>query len=157
LGLAAQTGSERFAFDAYRRFITMYADVVMHVPRAKFESHLDDARIEVAKRRGLSHSQWNAEELKRRVPDSEIGEAELKKLVVLFKDVVKKEAGRPFPTVPIEQLWGAIGAVFESWNNQRAKTYRKMHGIPESWGTACTVQAMVFGNLGDDSATGVSF
>jgi pyruvate, orthophosphate dikinase len=156
-GLARETGDERFAYDAYRRFITMYSDVVLHLPRAKFEQHLDKARSEVAERRGLPHQQWNSEELKRRVPDSEIEAQDLKRLVPAFLEVVQRETGRPFPTDPKAQLWGAIGAVFESWNNQRAKTYRKMHGIPESWGTACTVQAMVFGNLGDDSATGVAF
>jgi pyruvate,orthophosphate dikinase len=156
-GLARETGNERFAYDAYRRLIMMYADVVLHVPRAKFEQLLDKVRGEVAARRRMAFSQWNNEELKRRVPDSEIEASDLKKLVPIFKEVVERETGKPFPTDPVAQLWGAIGAVFESWNNQRAKTYRKMHGIPESWGTACTVQAMVFGNLGDDSATGVAF
>jgi pyruvate,orthophosphate dikinase len=155
--LAKETGNERFAFDAYRRFIMMYSDIVLHVPRAKFEEHLDAIRYEVATKKGLSASQWNKEELKRRLPDSEIPASELEKLIGIYKDIVMRETGKPFPTDPEMQLWGAIRAVFESWNNTRAKTYRKMHGIPESWGTACNVQAMVFGNLGDDSATGVAF
>ena len=155
--LAKETGNERFAFDAYRRFIMMYSDIVLHVPRSKFEEHLDAIRYEVATKKGLAASSWNKEELKRRVPDSEIPASELQKLIGLYKDIVVRETGKPFPTDPEMQLWGAIRAVFESWNNARAKTYRKMHGIPESWGTACNVQAMVFGNLGDDSATGVAF
>jgi pyruvate,orthophosphate dikinase len=155
--LAKETGNERFAFDAYRRFIMMYSDIVLHVPRAKFEEHLDTIRYEVATKKGLSASQWNKEELKRRVPDSDIPAADLEKLIGVYKEIVVRETGKPFPTDPETQLWGAIRAVFESWNNHRAKTYRKMHGIPESWGTACNVQAMVFGNLGDDSATGVAF
>ena len=155
--LAKETGNERFAFDAYRRFIMMYSDIVLHVPRAKFEEHLDAVRYEVANQKGLAASAWNKEELKRRVPDSEIPAGDLEKLIGVYKDLVARETGKPFPTDPEAQLWGAIRAVFESWNNNRAKTYRKMHGIPESWGTACNVQAMVFGNLGDDSATGVAF
>jgi pyruvate,orthophosphate dikinase len=155
--LAKETGNERFAFDAYRRFIMMYSDIVLHVPRAKFEEHLDTVRYDVATKRGLAASQWNKEELKRRLPDSDIPAGELQKLIAVYKDVVTRETGKPFPTDPELQLWGAIRAVFESWNNARAKTYRKMHGIPETWGTACNVQAMVFGNLGDDSATGVAF
>jgi pyruvate,orthophosphate dikinase len=155
--LGREMGSERFAFDAYRRFIMMYSDIVLRVHRGKFEEHLDRIRLEVATKKGLPAAQWNAEELKRRVPDSEIPAGELEKLVALFKGVVKAETGKDFPTDPEAQLWGAIRAVFESWNNSRARAYRKMHGIPESWGTACNVQSMVFGNLGDDSATGVAF
>jgi pyruvate,orthophosphate dikinase len=155
--LGREMGSPRFAFDAYRRFIVMYADIVQHVPRNKFDEALDRARHEVALQKGLPAHQWNAEELKRRLPDSEIPAEQLEKLVNLYKDIVQRETGRPFPTDPHEQLWGAIRAVFESWNNSRAKTYRRMHGIPDTWGTACNVQSMVFGNLGDDSATGVAF
>jgi len=155
--LGRETGSERFAYDAYRRFVMMYSDIVLHVHRGKFEEHLDRIRQEVAVAKGLPATQWNAEELKRRVPDSDIPAPELEKLVSIFKGVVKSETGRDFPTDPQVQLWGAIQAVFESWNNPRAKTYRKMHGIPEGWGTACNIQSMVFGNLGDDSATGVAF
>jgi pyruvate,orthophosphate dikinase len=155
--LSAEMGSPRFAFDAYRRFIVMYADIVQHVPRARFEEPLDRARYEVAMQKGLPAHHWNGEELKRRVPDSEIPAEALEKLVAVYKEVVARETGRPFPTSPEEQLAGAIRAVFESWNNSRAKAYRRMHGIPDRWGTACNVQAMVFGNLGDDSATGVAF
>src|SRR5258706_12313224 len=155
--LGQEMGSERFAFDAYRRFIMMYSDIVLHVHRSKFEEPLDRVRQDVAQKKGLPATQWNAEELKRRVPDSDIPAPELEKLVTLFKGVVKTETGDEFPTDPEAQHWGAIRAVFESRNNTRAKAYRKMHGIPESWGTACNVQSMVFGNLGDDSATGVAF
>jgi pyruvate,orthophosphate dikinase len=155
--LGREMGSPRFAFDAYRRFIVMYADIVQHVSRARFDEHLDRARHEVAVKKGLPAHQWNAEELKRRVPDSEIPAEALEKLVAVYKEVVERETGKPFPSNPEEQLWGAVRAVFESWNNSRAKAYRRMHGIPDTWGTACNVQAMVFGNLGDDSATGVAF
>jgi pyruvate,orthophosphate dikinase len=155
--LGKEMQSERFAYDSYRRFITMYSDIVLHIKRSHFDDQLDRIRHEVAVANGLPAAQWNAEELKRRVPDSAIPAEALLKLVALYKDVVLRESGQPFPTDPTAQLWGAIRAVFESWNNPRAKTYRKMHGIPESWGTACNVQAMVFGNLGDDSATGVAF
>jgi len=155
--LAKEMQSERFAYDSYRRFITMYADVVLHVKRSYFDEQLDRVRNEVAVASGLPASQWNNEELKRRVPDSAIPAEALVKLFALYKEVVLRETGQPFPTDPTAQLWGAVRAVFESWNNARAKTYRKMHGIPESWGTACNVQAMVFGNLGEDSATGVAF
>ena len=155
--LAKEMQSERFAYDSYRRFITMYADVVLHVKRSYFDEQLDRVRNEVAVKSGLPASQWNNEELKRRVPDSAIPAESLVKLVALYKEVVLRETGQPFPTDPTVQLWGAVRAVFESWNNARAKTYRKMHGIPESWGTACNMQAMVFGNLGEDSATGVAF
>jgi pyruvate,orthophosphate dikinase len=156
-GLAKEMGNPRFAYDAYRRFIVMYADVVQHVPRAKFEQHFDTVRHQVAVKKGLPASHFNSEELKKRVPDSDIPAEELQKLVGVYKEVVQRETGRPFPGDPNEQLWGAIRAVFDSWNNTRAKTYRRMHGIPDNWGTACNVQSMVFGNLGDDSATGVAF
>ena len=126
--LAKETGNERFAFDAYRRFIMMYSDIVLHVPRAKFEEHLDAIRYEVATKKGLSASQWNKEELKRRLPDSEIPAEELQKLIAKYKDMVVRETGKAFPTDPEAQLWGAIRAVFESWNNNRAKTYRKNSG-----------------------------
>jgi pyruvate,orthophosphate dikinase len=155
--LAREMGSPRFAFDAFRRFIVMYADIVQHVPRARFDEHLDRARYEVAVKKGLPAHQWNGEELKRHVPDSEIPAEALEKLVAVYKEVVQRETGKPFPSDPEEQLLGAVRAVFESWNNNRAKTYRRMHGIPDTWGTACNVQSMVFGNLGDDSATGVAF
>ena len=156
-GLVKQTENERFVYDAYRRFITMYADVVLGVPRGKFEEELTIVRRETAKKKGINPDLFNEEELRRRVPDSEIEAEELKKLVPRFKAIVADATKKPFPEDPMEQLLGAIGAVFASWNNHRARVYRKMHGIPESWGTACNVQAMVFGNMGDDSATGVCF
>jgi pyruvate, orthophosphate dikinase len=156
-GLAKETQNPRFAYDAYRRFVTMYADVVLEVPRHDLDELLDRARRELAEERGMSLRSMNAEELKQRIPDSELPEAALRRLVIEGKAVVKKHTGRDFPDDPIEQLWGAVSAVFHSWNNDRAKTYRKMRGVPDEWGTACTVQAMVFGNLGETSATGVAF
>lgn len=156
-GLAEKTGNSKFVWDAYRRFIVMFSDVVLGIPKEHFEHDLEKTRREVAKRKGIDVAKHNAEELKTLVPDSDLGADEFRELVTLFKQIVKKESGKDFPTDPKEQLWGAIGAVFGSWNNQRAKTYRKMHDIPEEWGTACNVQAMVFGNLSDASATGVAF
>ena len=156
-GMAEKTGNLRFALDAYRRFIAMYADVALGVPRASFEAALDEARGRVGKEKGIDATRLNAEELRRKVTDAEIPEAELEKVVAKFKQIVKDKTGKDFPVDPKEQLWGAIRAVFESWNNHRALVYRKMHDIPESWGTACNVQAMVYGNLGDSSATGVAF
>ena len=155
--LAKKSGNPRFAYDAYRRFIAMYSDVVLEIKKEKFEHDLDALRLQVAKKKGVDVAKYNKEELKKVVPDSDIEAADLKALVEVFKGIVKKESGKDFPTDPKEQLWGAIGAVFRSWNNQRAKTYRRMNDIPEAWGTACNVQAMVFGNLGDTSATGVAF
>ena len=156
-GLAKKTGNEKFVWDAYRRFITMFSDIVLEVSKEHFEADLEASRREVATRKGIDVTKHNAEELKTLVPDSELGAEDFRKLVGVFKEIAKKHTGKPFPTDPKEQLWGAIRAVFGSWNNQRAKTYRKMHDIPEEWGTACNVQAMVFGNLSDASATGVAF
>ena len=156
-GLARATGNAKFAWDAYRRFVTMYADVVLGVPRSLFEVELTLARQDLAKERGLPTGNLNEEELRRKLPDSELDAERLKALAHRFIAIVEKQTGKPFPTDPHEQLAGAIRAVFQSWNNHRAKVYRKMHGIPDEWGTACTVQAMVFGNLGDDSCTGVAF
>ena len=156
-GLAKKTGNEKFVWDAYRRFITMYSDIVLNVKKEHFEEDLEVTRREVATRKGMDTAKYNAEELKTAVPDSELEAEDFRKLVGLFKAIAQKHSGKPFPTDPKEQLWGAIGAVFGSWHNQRAKTYRKMHDIPESWGTACNVQSMVFGNLSDASATGVAF
>jgi pyruvate, orthophosphate dikinase len=156
-GLAAKTGNPRFAFDAYRRFVSMHASVALGVPREHFDRALDEARGRVAIARGIDRTRLNAEELKRRVPDADIPAEELEGLVKAFQAIVKKETGRDFPGDPREQLWQAVAAVFESWNNHRAAIYRKMHDIPDDWGTACNVQAMVFGNLGDTSATGVAF
>ncbi|HQY62156.1 MAG: pyruvate, phosphate dikinase [Myxococcales bacterium] len=156
-GLAARTKNARFAYDAYRRFVAMFADVALGIKREAFDHALDEARMRVARARGVDVTLLNSEELKRRVPDSELDEAELRGLVTTFKALVLEKGGRPFPEDPTEQLLTAIGAVFGSWSNHRAIVYRKMHDIPESWGTACNIQAMVFGNLGDTSATGVAF
>ena len=138
--LARRAGDERFAWDSYRRFITMYSNVVLGLEHHLFEEILED------------HKDANALTL-----DTDLGAGDWKKLVGLYKARVQEETGKPFPQDPREQLWGAIGAVFGSWMNARAKTYRRLHNIPESWGTAVNVQAMVFGNMGDDSATGVAF
>ncbi|NWH09534.1 MAG: pyruvate, phosphate dikinase [Alphaproteobacteria bacterium] len=139
-GLERQSGNPRFAWDSYRRFITMYSDVVLDVGHENFEEILDDVKDE----KGVTL-------------DTELDADDLKRVVALFKARVESETGRPFPQDPHEQLWGAIGAVFASWMNARAITYRRLHNIPEGWGTAVNVQAMVFGNMGEDSATGVAF
>jgi pyruvate,orthophosphate dikinase len=139
-GLATLTGDPRFAYDSYRRFIQMYSDVVLGVEHALFEEILDSEKEE------------KGYEL-----DTELSADDLRKIAGLFKDRVLKELGRPFPEDVREQLWGAIGAVFGSWRSPRANTYRRIHNIPEDWGTAVTVQAMVFGNRGETSATGVAF
>lgn len=156
-GIAKLTGDARFAFDAYRRFVTMYADVVLDVPKERIEALLDETRRQVAQARGLRPDLLNGEELKQRVPDGDLPAETLEALVVRAKELVLKATGAPFPDDPFDQLWGAIAAVFRSWHNDRADTYRQMHRIPEAWGTACTVQAMVFGNRGPTSATGVAF
>ncbi len=156
-GLGEKTGNARFALDAFRRFIAMYSDVALGVHREHFEHALDEARGRVAKGRGIDVTKLNAEELRRKVTDADIPEEELREVIKIFKAIVKEKTGKHFPEEPREQLWGAIRAVFHSWSNPRAQVYRKMHDIPESWGTACNVQAMVFGNLGDTSATGVAF
>src|ERR1700758_119380 len=139
-GLAKKSGDKRFAYDAYRRFITMYSDVVLGIPHHHFEEILDE------------HKDRNGHTL-----DTDLEAGDWEEIVGEFKSRVEKESGRPFPQDPHAQLWGAIGAVFSSWMNQRAITYRSLHAIPESWGTAVNVQAMVFGNMGDTSATGVAF
>ena len=156
-GLAAKTGNPGFAFDAYRRFVAMHASVALGVPKEPFDDALDEARGRVAIAKGIDGSRLNAEELKRRVPDADIPADELESVVKTFQAIVKEQTGRDFPSDPREQLWQAIAAVFESWNNHRAAVYRRMHDIPDDWGTACNVQAMVFGNLGAGSATGVAF
>ncbi|MER9651390.1 pyruvate, phosphate dikinase [Mesorhizobium sp. M0199] len=138
--LAAESGDPRFAYDSYRRFIQMYSDVVMGLDHEVFEEILEDQKG------GLGH------EL-----DTELTAVEWQGVIALYKAKVEEELGKPFPQDPHEQLWGAIGAVFSSWMNNRAITYRRLHDIPESWGTAVNVQAMVFGNMGDTSATGVAF
>jgi pyruvate,orthophosphate dikinase len=138
--LAKLSGDERFAYDSYRRFIQMYSNVVLEIPHEQFEEILDTFKDE------------NAFTL-----DTEISASDWKNIVTQYKTAVETALGRPFPQSVKEQLWGAIGAVFGSWQNARAKTYRKLHNIPDGWGTAVNVQAMVFGNLGETSATGVAF
>jgi len=139
-GLAKLTGDPRFAYDSYRRFIQMYSGVVLGVDHSLFEEILDSEK-----------------EAKGFDLDTELSADDLKKIAGLFKAQVAKELGRPFPEDVHEQLWGAVGAVFGSWQSHRANTYRRIHNIPEEWGTAVTVQAMVFGNRGETSATGVAF
>ena len=138
--LAEKSGDRRFALDSYRRFITMYSDVVLGIEHQNFEEILDE------------HKERNGYTL-----DTDLNADDLQALVEHYKERVEQELGKPFPQDAHAQLWGAIGAVFSSWMNQRAITYRRLHGIPESWGTAVNVQAMVFGNMGDTSATGVAF
>ncbi len=139
-GLAKLSGDRRFAFDSYRRFITMYSNVVLGLEHNVFEEVLDDHkdRLDVTVDTALTAADWE-------------------RVVADYKDLVRVELGRDFPQDPHAQLWGAVGAVFDSWMNDRAKFYRRMHDIPESWGTAVNVQSMVFGNMGETSATGVAF
>ena len=139
-GLAAASGNERFAYDSYRRFLQMYGNVVLGIDHHHFEERLELLKEE----RGVSL-------------DTEISAADFKELAEGYKALVAEELGKPFPQDPQDQLWGAIGAVFGSWDNQRAITYRRLHGIPDEWGTAVSVQAMVFGNMGESCATGVAF
>ena len=139
-GLAKLAGNRRFALDSYRRFIQMYSNVVLGLDHHLFEEILDNHkdRLEVTIDTALAAEDWE-------------------RVVADYKAAVEEELGEPFPQDPKAQLWGAIGAVFASWMNERAKFYRRMHDIPESWGTAVNIQAMVFGNMGDSSATGVAF
>ncbi|MEO7328577.1 MAG: PEP/pyruvate-binding domain-containing protein, partial [Minicystis sp.] len=136
-GLGKRTQNRRFALDAYRRFIVTYADVVLGVHRPRFEPALVVARQEAAARLGIDISRMNNAELERKVPDAQLDEGALAALVAEQKRIVLEETKAPFPEDPWAQLWGAIGAVFQSWYNPRAKVYRGMHDIPESWGTAC--------------------
>jgi pyruvate,orthophosphate dikinase len=138
--LAKNAEDERFAYDSYRRFIQMYSGVVLGVEHHNFEEVLD------------LHKSNKGHEL-----DTDLSAQEWRDVITDYKALVERETGKPFPQDPREQLWGAIGAVFGSWMNQRAITYRRLHNIPESWGTAVNVQAMVFGNMGETSATGVAF
>ncbi len=138
--LAQQSGDRRFALDSYRRFITMYSDVVLGIGHHHFEEILDDHKD----RRGYSL-------------DTDLNADDWAQIIDRYKERVQDESGQPFPQDAHAQLWGAISAVFGSWMNQRAITYRRLHNIPESWGTAVNVQAMVFGNMGETSATGVAF
>jgi pyruvate,orthophosphate dikinase len=140
LGLAKLTNNERFAWDSYRRFIQMYANVVMDFNVSLLEATLEDLK----EARGVHE-------------DTKLTANDLKELVGVYKRIILEESGESFPTEPMEQLWRAIGAVFNSWGNPRAVKYREIYDIPHSWGTAVNVQSMVFGNMGDDCATGVCF
>ncbi|MDX2288952.1 MAG: pyruvate, phosphate dikinase [Hyphomicrobiaceae bacterium] len=139
-GLARRTGDTRFAYDSYRRFIQMYSDVVLSIDHGVFEDILE------------SYKNLNGLAL-----DTELGPDDWTTVIASYKDAVEGQLGRPFPQDTTEQLWGAIGAVFGSWQNPRAITYRRLHDIPDDWGTAVNIQAMVFGNRGETSATGVAF
>lgn len=139
-GLAKLTDNERFAYDSYRRFIQMFSDVVLSIHKYKFDAVLDNAKEE----RGYSN-------------DTELTVEDLKKIIIKYKAIVKKETGEDFSQEPKEQLLKAVEAVFESWNNQRAIIYRRINNIPHHYGTAVNVQSMVFGNMGEDSGTGVAF
>lgn len=139
-GLAKTSDNPRFAWDSYRRFLQMYSDVVMGMNSSFLDVTLEDMKAE----KGIHE-------------DTALTVDDLKKLVTKFKSMIKSSTGQNFPTDPWEQLWGAISAVFHSWNTPRAITYRELHSIPESWGTAVNIQSMVFGNMGEDSATGVAF
>ncbi len=139
-GLATLAGDQRFAYDSYRRFIQMYSNVVLEIDHHEFEDILETYKEE-----------------RDYFLDTEMSADDWKSVIAGYKSVVEKAIGKPFPQDPVEQVWGAIGAVFGSWRNDRAETYRRLHNIPEGWGTAVNVQAMVFGNMGDTSATGVAF
>lgn len=139
-GLAKKAGDERFAWDSYRRFIQMYADVVLELDHGAFEEALEIAKED------------NGFTL-----DTEMSAEDWKALVTVYKGLVEEQWGKPFPQDVHDQLWGAVGAVFGSWQSERAKVYRRLNDIPADWGTAVNVQAMVFGNMGDTSATGVAF
>src|ERR1700744_3609537 len=139
-GLKARSGDARFAYDSYRRFIQMYGNVVLGITPHKFEDVLDDVK------RGHSYTQ-----------DTQMKAEDWQEVIEGYLKLVEKNLGKPFPQDVSEQLWGAVGAVFGSWMNQRAITYRKLNDIPHDWGTAVNVQAMVFGNMGDDCCTGVAF
>src|SRR5919198_4285005 len=140
LGLAAWTKNDRFAWDCYRRFITMFGSVVLGIKRETFDAELDATK----RRLGVAS-------------DPEVSADELRKLTQTFKDIVSARTGAPFPQDPREQLRIAIDAVFDSWFAKKASEYRRIHGVPADWGTAVTVMAMVFGNLGGTSGTGVGF
>ena len=139
-GFAKKTNNPRFAYDSYRRFIQMFSDVVMEVPKAKFDEIFED----IKEKKGVHF-------------DSELDAEDLKEVVTKFKALYKEEKGTEFPQDPKEQLIEAVTAVFRSWDNPRAIYYRRMNDIPGDWGTAVNVQAMVFGNLGETSGTGVAF
>ena len=154
-GLAKKTDNPRFAYDAYRRLLTMYGNVVLEAEHGIFEAGLTEARRKLAKQQGIDAPD-DVEELGRVIPDSKLSAELLQELVGQFKAKLAQTTSG-FPMDPFQQLMGSVEAVFKSWQNPRAKLYRKMHDIPGEWGTAVNVQAMVFGNLGDTSATGVAF
>ncbi|MGH7087434.1 MAG: PEP/pyruvate-binding domain-containing protein, partial [Stellaceae bacterium] len=139
-GLAGKSGDPRFARDSYRRFIQMYGQVVLGIEHHLFEEVLENVKLD----RGVTL-------------DTELDDADWQDVIGQYKDLIERELGTPFPQDPEAQLWGAIGAVFGSWMNQRAITYRRLHDIPADWCTAVNVQAMVFGTMGDDCSTGVAF
>ncbi|WP_137124713.1 pyruvate, phosphate dikinase [Roseomonas sp. HF4] len=139
-GLVTASGDARFAWDSYRRFIQMYGSVVLGVDHHRFEEIIEHEKLDTGK-----------------LEDTELTASEWHRVVDGYKEMVREVTGKPFPQDPWQQLWGAIGAVFGSWMNQRAVTYRRLHDIPAEWGTAVNVQAMVFGNMGEDCATGVCF
>ena len=139
-GLAVRSGDARFAYDSYRRFIQMFGDVVLGVDHYLFEEVLEQTKLD----RGV-------------ILDTDLSGDDMRGVVTEYKKIIERELDKPFPQDPKEQLWGAIGAVFGSWMNQRAITYRRLHNIPAEWGTAVNIQAMVFGNMGEDCATGVAF
>jgi pyruvate,orthophosphate dikinase len=139
-GLGEAADDPRFAWDSYRRFIQMYGSVVLGVDHHRFEEIIEHAKLDS----GVTE-------------DTQLGAQDWHRVAQSYKDMIEGETGKPFPQDPEEQLWGAIGAVFGSWRNPRANTYRKLHDIPEEWGTAVNVQTMVFGNMGNDCATGVCF
>jgi len=139
-GLIKKNNNETFAYDSYRRFIQMYSNVVLEIDHHNFEELLENYKLT----KGV-------------LSDTDLKAEDWKTIIVNYKDIVKKNIKKDFPQDANEQLWGAISAVFQSWQNQRAKTYRKLNSIPEEWGTAVNIQSMVFGNMGNDCATGVAF
>ncbi len=147
--VAQKSGNPKFAWDSYRRFLQMYGDVVMGVQKEEHEDHEPFESIieELKDQRYGNHN----------IPDMDLSVDDIKELVSRFKKLIRERAGRDFPQDPKDQLWGSIGAVFGSWNNDRAIVYRRKYGIPHEWGTAVNVQTMVFGNMGESSATGVAF
>ena len=147
--VAAKSSNPKFAWDSYRRFLQMYGDVVMGVQKRPDEHHEPfESVIEQLKDERYGNHQF---------PDTQLSTDDFKELVVRFKALIRERTGKDFPQTPSDQLWGAIGAVFGSWNNDRAIVYRRKYGIPHDWGTAVNVQTMVFGNMGETSATGVAF
>ena len=139
-GLGEEADDPRFAWDSYRRFIQMYGSVVLGVDHHRFEEIIEHTKLDT----GVTE-------------DTQLTAQDWHRVAQAYKDMIEGDTGKPFPQDPQEQLWGAIGAVFGSWRNPRANTYRRLHDIPEEWGTAVNVQTMVFGNMGNDCATGVCF